>query len=182
MARPLEEKPIRSEPIFKGELLDIYRDEVELPNGKRTVREYTIHPGAVVMVPICENGHLVLLRQFRYPPRQVFVELPAGKLDAGESQTDAVHRELLEETGYTAQDVKLISQFYPCIGYSTEKMWLYMVTGLVKAEQNLDPDEFVEVFAVPFGEAVEMVYDGRITDLKTIAGILIAGTLLDHSR
>lgn len=179
MSSPLEEKPIRSEHIFKKELLDLYRDEVELPGGESGIREYTIHPGAVVMVPVCDNGNLVLLRQYRYPPRQVFIELPAGKLDAGESREDAARRELTEETGWRAQDLREISQFFPCIGYSTEKMWLYLATGLAKQPQKLDHDEFIEVFEVPFEEAVNMVLDGRISDMKSMIGILIARTFLD---
>lgn len=174
----LRETQISSEQIVDGLLMKAWRDEVRLPNGKTAVREYIRHPGAAIMVPLFANGDTILVKQFRYPVGKVFIELPAGKLDGGEPLEEAAQRELAEEAGFTSGKLTLVSEFYPCIGYSNEKMWLFLAEDLKKAEALTDHDEFLELMRVPFKEAVAMVKRGVIDDMKTIAAILLTEAYL----
>lgn len=170
----LAETSISSTLLVEGLLLKAWRDEVRLPNGHTAIREYIRHPGAVIMVPILPNGNTVLVRQFRYPCRRSFLELPAGKLDAGEAQLDAARRELSEEIGYEAGHLELLAEYYPCIGYSDEKMWLYLATDLKATTTRPDHDEFLERHELPLPDAVLKIWSGEIQDLKSIAGLLFA--------
>lgn len=120
----LREETIRSEHLFKGRLLDVYRDEIRLPDGRISTREYTLHPGAVVMIPVLPNGQIMLIRQFRYPAKKVMIELPAGKLDEGEDYRTTAYRELEEEIGYKAGKITYVAEIDPCVGYSDEHMWI----------------------------------------------------------
>ncbi len=167
----LTEKTLSSKPVFRGRLLDVRRDEVELPDGATTVREYIRHPGAAVMVPLLENGNLVFLRQYRYAVGAVMVELPAGKLDPGEDPLDTARRELAEETGYTSRDLVRLGLIHPCIGYSDEQIVVYLATGLRPAEARTEHDEFVEPFELSLEEALAWIEQGRITDVKTIIAL-----------
>lgn len=174
----LKESQLTSTHIFTGKLLDVWSDEVRLPNGKTSVREYIRHPGAVVMIPSLPNGRVVLIRQYRYAVGQAEIELPAGKIDPGESVEETVRRELQEETGFRAGKITRLTEIHPCIGYSDERMWLYLAEHLESVEVKRDEDEFIEVIPTPLQLAIEMVWDGRITDVKTIIGILWAERLL----
>ena len=177
----LRETGLTSEQIVDGHLMKAWRDEVRLPNGKTAVREYIRHPGAAIMIPLFANGDTILVKQFRYPVGKVFIELPAGKLDGKEPLEEAAQRELAEEAGFTSDKLTLIAEFYPCIGYSNEKMWLYLAEDLKEADAITDHDEFLELMRVPFIEAVAMVHRGEIDDMKTIAAILLADSFL-HQR
>ena len=174
----LRETQISSEQIVDGLLMKAWRDEVRLPNRKTAMREYIRHPGAAIMVPLFTNGDTLLVKQFRYPVGRVFIELPAGKLDGGEPLEEAAQRELAEEAGFTSGKLTLISEFYPCIGYSNEKMWLFLAEDLKEADAVTDHDEFLELMRVPFKEAVAMVKRGEIDDMKTIAAILLTESYL----
>jgi ADP-ribose pyrophosphatase len=174
----LTETQLSSKHIFRGKLLDVWVDEVQLPNGKTSVREYIKHPGAVVMIPVLPDGKILLIKQFRYPVGEVEIELPAGKIDEGESPQETLTRELEEETGFRAGKVTYLAEIHPCIGYSNERIWIYLVEDLVKSKPNTGHDEFIELFSTPLSEAVEMVWSGKITDVKTIIGILWAKRLL----
>ena len=174
----LEEHQISSEPIFKGRLLDIHRDAVELPDGSQSTREYTRHPGAVAMVPILPDGRIMLIRQFRYPVNKVMIEIPAGKLDPGEDYLLTAKRELIEEIGYGAGKLTLLGEIDPCVGYSDEHMWICLAEDLVLSQNNLDQDEFIELLPVTKSEALIMATNGRITDVKTIIGIMWADRFL----
>ncbi|NOZ03878.1 MAG: NUDIX hydrolase [FCB group bacterium] len=174
----LKETRVSTKPVFKGRLLDVRLDEVRLPNGKNTTREYIIHPGAVVMIPVLPDGNIVLIRQYRYPMGREFIELPAGKLDPGESPRETADRELEEEIGYRAGKLTELVEIHPCIGYSNERMWLYLAEELVPTKTNTDHDEFIELLPMPVEKAVDMVWAGKITDVKTIIGILWADRLL----
>ena len=176
--KDLRETQIASEQIVDGLLMKAWRDEVRLPNGKTAMREYIRHPGAAIMVPLFTNGDTLLVKQYRYPVGKVFIELPAGKLDGGEPLEEAAQRELAEEAGFTSGKLKLISEFYPCIGYSNEKMWLFLAEDLKEADAVTDHDEFLELMRVPFKEAVAMVKRGEIDDMKTIAAILLTESYL----
>ncbi|MBL0354912.1 MAG: NUDIX hydrolase [Candidatus Accumulibacter sp.] len=168
----LIESEISSESVFKGVLLDVRKDEVRLPNGKQTVREYIVHPGAVVVLAFLDNGNLLFERQFRYPLRRVFLELPAGKIDPGEAILDTARRELLEETGHVARDWEYVGVMHPCIGYSDERIEIFAARGLHRTGENrLDHNEFLEVIELTPAEARVAVWDGRITDAKTITAL-----------
>jgi ADP-ribose pyrophosphatase len=168
----LIESEISSETVFKGGLLHVRKDRVRLPNGEESIREYIVHPGAVVILAFLDNGNLLFERQFRYPLRRVVLELPAGKIDPGEPPLDTAHRELLEETGYVASDWEYLGVMHPCIGYSDERIEIFAARGLHRAgEQQLDHNEFLEVVELSPAEAKQAVWDGRITDAKTITAL-----------
>lgn len=169
----LTEHCVSSTTIAEGGMLTIKRDEVRLPNGNLGQREYVLHPGAVIIVPILSNGNIVLERQFRYPLKQIFVELPAGKIDGNESALTAGKRELSEETGYRADHWKSLGVQHPCIGYSNEAIHMYIATGLTAGEHSRDADEALEIFDLPFEECMSMVERGEITDGKTLIALLL---------
>ncbi len=167
----LKENTLSSTSVFRGKLLDVRRDEVELPDGTTTVREYIRHPGAAVMVPLLDSGKLVLLRQYRYALGQVMVELPAGKLDPGEDPKNTAQRELTEETGYTCRQLTRLGLIHPCIGYSDEAIEVYLASSLTPAMGESEDDEFVETFELSLEEALDWIDQGRITDVKTIIAL-----------
>ena len=158
--------------VYDGGLLKVYRDTVRLPDGTTGTREYIRHPGAVAVLALFDDGALVLERQFRYPSRREFIEIPAGKLEPGEPHLQTAQRELLEETGYVASEWRRLGVLHTAIAYTDEAIELYLARGLAKREARLDAGEFLEVLKVPLDEALAMVRDGRITDAKSVAGLL----------
>jgi ADP-ribose pyrophosphatase len=170
----LTEHCLSSQTIASGNMLTVKCDQVRLPNGNASQREYVTHPGAVVVVPILSNGHVVLEKQFRYPLHQVFIELPAGKIDAGEAILATGQRELFEETGYSASDWFRLGHQHPCIGYSNEVIHMYLATGLSAGEHKRDEDESLEVFDASFEDCLSMIQNGQITDGKTIIALFMA--------
>lgn len=168
----LKETQKSSEKIFSGKLIDLYFDHVELPNGKSSTREWINHPGAVCIIPILPDGNLCLIRQYRYGPRDEFIEIPAGKLDAGEDPLVCAKRELQEEIGYIAGKLTFLTNIYPAIGFSNEKMWMYLAEDLQLSNQSLDQDEFLELLPLSLEEAIDLIKQGKITDVKTIIGVL----------
>ena len=170
--KDLTERGLSSERVFDGVLLKVYRDRVRLPDGSESGREYIRHPGAVAIVPLFDDGRVLLERQFRYPHGREFIEVPAGKLEPGEPHLETAKRELLEETGYSAAEWTRIGVIHTAIAYTDEAIDLFVARKLTLSERNLDAGEFLEVFAVPFAEAIAMIRDGRITDAKTVAALL----------
>jgi ADP-ribose pyrophosphatase len=166
------EEFLEGELVFAGRLLKVHRDRVRLPDGSEALREYIRHPGAVAIVALFEDGRVVLERQFRYPLAREFIEIPAGKLEPGENHLETAKRELLEETGYVAKDWRRLGLIHNAIGYSDEGIEIWVARGLELREPQLAEGEFLEVFTVPLAEAQAMARDGRITDVKTIAGLL----------
>lgn len=171
---PLHEEQQSSEQVFGGKLLQVYRDAVRLPDGRTGLREYIKHPGAVVVIPVCEDGTLIFERQFRYPLRRAFLELPAGKIDAGEDILACARRELQEETGYVGSHWRHLGVMHPCIGYSDERIEIFLATGLQHVGHAWDDGEFLEITRMPLAEARAAVFDGRITDAKTITALFWA--------
>lgn len=167
----LTETPIDSETVFKGRLMHVKRDRVRLPNGAESTREYLVHPGAVVVIPVFDNGDVLLERQHRYALHRDFIEFPAGKIDPNETDLACAQRELQEETGYTASEWREVTTIYPCIGYSDERLAFYLARGLTEGEHGRDHDEFLEVFRLPFAEAMQWLRDGRICETKTVIGL-----------
>ena len=174
----LKETRLSTEQIYKGKLLDVWKDKVQLPDGKPSYREFIKHPGAVVIIPVLPDGKIGLIRQYRYPMGMEQIELPAGKLDESESHLVTAGRELEEEIGYKAGSLTELTEIHPCIGYSDERMWIYIAEQLKVTKTNTDQDEFIELMPTGLEEAVEMVWSGKITDVKTIIGILWAQRLL----
>ena len=168
----LKETKISSEQKFSGRLIDLYLDQVELPDGETATREWIDHPGAVCLIPILPDGKICLIRQFRYGPGEEFIEIPAGKLDAGEAPLDCAYRELEEETGYRTNKLTFLTNIHPAIGFSNEKMWMYLAEELELSKKKLDEDEFLELLPTPLNKALEWVFSGKITDVKTIIGIM----------
>ena len=175
--KDLTESKISSKKIYSGDLLKVRKDKVSLPNGSTSTREYIRHPGAVVILPLLKNWEILLIRQFRYPVGCIEVEIPAGKIDRGEKPIDAVNRELEEETGYRSSKITLLQEIHPCIGYSDERMWLYLAEDLVEGEIGGDEDEFIESIPTTLDNALKMIYNGNITDVKAIIGLFWADKL-----
>lgn len=165
----LKEERIDGTVLFKGNFLEARRDTVRLPDGHTATREYVVHPGAVVVIPLLDDGRVVLERQFRYPVGLVMVEFPAGKLDAGEDPLVCGQRELLEETGYSAREWAHAGAMHLAVGYSTEIIHVYIARGLSLGERQLDHGEFVDVFSAMPHELLDWCRDGTVTDAKTLA-------------
>jgi ADP-ribose pyrophosphatase len=177
----LKETRIDGELAYDGSFLKVTRDRVSLPNGAEAHREFITHPGAVVILPLFDDGSVLLERQFRYPMDRVFIEYPAGKIDEGEDHLACAKRELQEETGYTATDWTFLCTIHNAIAYSDEHLELYLARGLTAGPAQLDDGEFLETFRAGVPELLEMVRSGRITDVKTVIGTfwlekILAGT------
>jgi len=165
-----------SQELFKGKFLHAFRDQVALPDGQLAHREYVVHPGAVMIIPLATSAdgtpRLVMERQFRYPVGQVMVEFPAGKLDPGESVLACAQRELQEETGYRANQWARAGVMHPVISYSTEFIEVWFARDLISGPAALDAGEFLEVFTATPEELLQWCFDGTVTDAKTLAGAL----------
>lgn len=171
----LTESQLSSSQLVDGVLLKVHRDEVRLPDGETSVREWIDHPGASAVVPIFEDGTTVLIRQFRYPPRQTFLEVPAGKLDRPDEDPEAVAaRELEEETGWRAGQFQHLASTCPCIGYSNEVIHFYLARDLQSGRQDLSDGEFVETVRMELDEAIAKARSGELKDMKTVTALLYA--------
>ena len=171
----LTETRLTSERVYDGALLHVRRDEVRLPDGGASVREWIDHPGAAAAVPVFADGTVLLVRQFRYPPRREFLEVPAGKLDQpGEDPLALARRELAEEAGLRAERWTPLGKTYPGIGYSNEVIHLYLAEELTEVGAELDEGEFVVPVRMPFAEAVDLARQGEVLDAKTAIALLLA--------
>jgi len=167
----LVEKRVSGEDVYTGIFLTMKRDTVLLPDGQQALREYLEHPGAVAILPILDDGRVVVERQYRYPIEQAVIEIPAGKLNTGEDPLLCAQRELQEETGYVAKRWSKIRRIHPVISYSTEFIDIYLAEGLTAGPAQLDTEEFLDIFAAPLEELIEWVENGTITDVKTIISL-----------
>lgn len=166
----LAETCVESTTLYAGNFLTLKRDTVALPDGKHATREYVQHPGAVMVIPLFDDGRVLMERQYRYPLSRVMTEFPAGKLDPQEGALACAIRELKEETGYTAREYIYLAQIHPVISYSTEFIDIYLARGLTAGAAQLDDGEFLETFTATVPELLEWVRTGKITDVKTIIG------------
>ena len=170
----LVEKKISSEPVFDGVLLHVRKDNVELPNGHKAVREWIKHPGASAIIPLLPDNQIILVRQFRYPVSKVTLEVPAGKLDVeGEDPVECARRELSEETGYTAGKIWKLTTIATTVGFTDEYIHLYAASDLTAGKIHPDSDEFINVVKVPLTAALQMVETGKIFDAKSAVSILL---------
>jgi ADP-ribose diphosphatase len=170
--KDLTERFLSGRLVYDGGMLKVHRDEVALPDGGQAWREYIRHPGAVAVVPLFDDGKVLLERQFRYPHRREFIEIPAGKLEPGEPHLDTAKRELLEETGYSAAEWTRLFVMHAAIGYADEAIEIFLARKLTPGKRQLDAGEFLEVLLVDFREAIGMIRDGRISDAKSVAALL----------
>lgn len=168
----LRETGVADRHAWRGRFLQVRQDDVALPDGKPAFREYIVHPGAAMIVPILDDGRLVLERQYRYPLHRSVIEFPAGKLDAGEPGIVCAARELFEETGYTAREWASAGELHNAIAYSDERIEVWFARGLSAGSRRLDEGEFLDVFAATEAELSAWVRDGRVTDAKTMVGLL----------
>ena len=167
----LAEQTLDDRLMYEGDYLKLHRATVQLPNGATSYREYLKHPGAVMIIPLFENGDVLLERQYRYPMRKVFIEFPAGKKDAGEAPLETAKRELLEETGYRAERYTHVTDIHNALAYCDEVIHFHLAEGLIQAgEQQLDDNEFVQVLRVPLSQLMTWIKNGWVSDVKTQLG------------
>ena len=178
----LYEKKINSKQIFDGVVIKLFVDDIELPDGKKSIREVVRHPGAVCVIPIDEDENVIMIKQFRYPFAEVLLEVPAGKLEKGEDPYEAVIRELEEESGVVAKNVEYIGTMYTTVAILDEKIHMYLATGLTYKNAHPDDGEFLEVTKIPLKTLVKMVMDGEIPDSKTQIAILKAEKILAQRK
>ena len=174
----LNETCLDSEQVFDGVLLKVHRDSVRLPDGRTGIREYIKHPGAVVVLAVLPDGRLVFERQFRYPLGKSFLELPAGKIDPGEDILACAQRELREETGYEAARWQYIGVLHPCIGYSNERIEVFVARNLTHVGHQWDEGEFLEILSLSLDEARAAMRAGDLTDAKTLTALFMAEEML----
>lgn len=160
--------------LHQGRVFQFRQDDVRLPDGQVVSLDIVAHNGGVTLVPVDAQGRILLVRQYRHPARQHLLELPAGALEPGEPPQECARREIREETGMAAEQVRLIGEFFLAPGYSTEYMYIYLATGLSPSPLPGDEDEFIEVQATPVAEIDELIASGQVRDAKTILGLLLA--------
>jgi ADP-ribose pyrophosphatase len=174
----MSETQLASQTVFQGKLLHVKSDRVRLMNGHESVREYILHPGASMIIALPDDKTITLIRQYRYPLNRHFIEVPAGKIDPGEDPLDTAKRELHEECGYSATEWRHLTTLHPGIGYSNERIELYLARGITQSARKLDDDEFLDVMHVPIVEAMTWIRDGRITEAKAVMALLWAEKML----
>jgi ADP-ribose pyrophosphatase len=168
----LRESPVSRTELLQGHFLHVVRDTVRLPSGQEATREFVLHPGAVMVIALLDDGQVVLERQFRHPMQQVMIEFPAGKLDGGEASLVCAQRELLEETGYSAREWAFAGRLAPTIAYSNEIIDIWFARGLSLGERHLDEGEFLDVFSASPAELQALCRSGDVIDCKTLVGAL----------
>lgn len=178
----LYEKKLDSRLLFEGKVIRVELDQIELPNGEKAQREVVRHQGAVCVVPVTEQGEVLVVHQYRYPPAQVMLEIPAGKLDFGEDPEHCARRELKEETGAVAEHLVYMGYFYSSPAILDEKIHMYLATGLSFGDSHLDEDEFVVSERIPLQTLCDRIMNNEIMDIKTQAAVMRVKYLLDQGK
>ena len=182
MLPDFSEEQLSSRVAYKGKLLTLKEDQVKLPTGVTATREYVVHSGAVMILALLDDGTILLEHQYRYPMRRHFLELPAGRIEPNEPPEQTARRELLEETGYVAREWSFLTTLHPCIGYSDERIELFLARGLSFEGHPGEEDEFIETLSLPLEQALDRVFAREITDAKTIVGLFWAERLRRQGR
>ncbi len=169
---------VSSDEVFKGKIIDVYHDRISLPDGRTALREVIKRGSASAILPVDKEGKIVFVRQYRHPAKDCVLEIPAGMLEEGEDPLLCAKRELEEETSFKTDDVKLLTKMYSAIGFCDEQIYIYIAQNLEQGEFNLDEDEFIEVEKYSLDEAVQMIFDGRIVDSKTMVAVLAYNSLI----
>jgi ADP-ribose pyrophosphatase len=177
-----EEKTLSTKHVYKGKFISLDTVEVELPDGNKSTRDIVLHPGASVVVPVNEDKEIYMVRQYRKPIEKITIELPAGKLDEGEDPKVCAERELKEETGIEASEIKHMISIHSTPGFSTEVLHMYLATGLKEGTANSDEDEFVSCEKYKIDDLIDMIMKNEITDAKTIIGILMADRIINREK
>lgn len=172
-----EEKTISTETVYQGKIINVRRDKVSVVNGE-SYREIVEHSGGAVIVAVKDNGNVIMVKQFRKPAERIMLEVPAGKIDPGEEPETTALRELKEETGYSAENIRFLTKMYPSVGFSDEILYLYLCTGLTAGETDFDENEAIDIFEYPIDRLYDMVMKGEIEDGKTQVAILMVKGLL----
>ena len=168
-----KERTLKKRLLYRGKAVNFYADTVQMPDGKKAIREYTGHPGAAACLPILPGGRIILVRQYRYPVKKIMLEAPAGKISENETPLKCIRRELEEETGMSAGKFIRLGKFHPTCAFSTETIHLFAALNLKKSRLNPDDDEFIEKVVINFDAAMELVKKGQISDSKTIILLLL---------
>ncbi len=168
---------LESEKIFRGAVFDIERDRLLEENGVEIVRDVVRHPGGAGALPLFGDGRVALVRQYRHPARRELLEIPAGRIETGETPEECAAREVEQETGFRTGRIEKLAEFYSTPGFCEERLYVYLATDLIPSSQNLDHDELIEIVCLPLTEAVKMIERGEIEDSKTIVALLMAEKL-----
>lgn len=163
---------LESKELFHGKVMNVQVDTIVMPDGKTATREIVVRGNASAIVPIDENGNIIFVRQYRHPLKELVLEIPAGMIDGDEEPFACATRELEEETGYYSNNITLLAQMHSAIGFCTEKLFLYIAKDLKMGKQNFDEDEFIELETYSLEQAIQMIFNGKITDSKTMVAIL----------
>jgi ADP-ribose pyrophosphatase len=177
-----EEKTMKSEKIYEGKIVNLRIDTVELPDKKYSKREIVEHPGSVGIIPITNDGYMVLVKQFRKPVEKTLIEIPAGKIEINEEPRETALRELQEETGHISNKMEYLFEFYTSPGFSNEKMYMFLATDLSQVEANPEDDEYIEIVKIKIEDLIDMVNRGEINDSKTIVGIFYAEKYINQKN
>ncbi len=181
--KDFEEKTLSSELLFDGKVVHLYKDDIELPDGRTSIREYVRHIGAVCVVPLTDEGEVICVRQYRYPLADVVLEIPAGKLDSRDEDPEAaVRRELREETGAVCGKLTYLGKYYSSPAILDERIHMYLAEELTFGERDLDEDEFLEVVKIPIEELAEMICRGEVIDGKTQSGVMKTVYILNKRK
>ena len=173
MSKIMDEKTVKRKLVYAGKIINLRIDNVLMSDGREALREIVEHPGAAAVVPVLPDGKIILVKQYRKAVENVLLEIPAGKLEKGESAKDCAVRELEEETGYRAGKIRKILEFFPSPGFSSENIHLFEAGNLEKSRNNLQDDELIESAVLTVPEIIQLIHKGEIRDAKTIIGILL---------
>ncbi len=173
---------VKSEKVFEGKILKVVRDEIAMPDGDTAIREIVIKNNASAIVPVDNDGNIILVRQYRHPARDMVLEIPAGTFEIHEDPYECAVRELEEETGYKAGGITYVNWTYASVGICTERIYLYIAENLQPGTQKLDKDEFIEIEKYSLSHCLDMIYDGTIRDSKTVMGILAYAGLVTKRK